>query len=121
MRATHGMAIAYGLSPHYGGSHNACDMYMVSLGGSNEEVGMEMVLPHENTPEMAISAANTMEYRAFYSAYGMCVFANPPTEGIAKTIELGTGVPFDIEKITTNWKTSFSSEKVVQFENGIHS
>jgi aldehyde:ferredoxin oxidoreductase len=118
MRATHGMAIAYGISPHYGGSHNACDMYMVSLGGSNEEVGMDMVLPHENSPEMAISAANTMAYRAFYSAYGMCVFANPPTEGIAKTIELGMGVPFDIEKIIMIGKRVLTLKRLFNLKMG---
>jgi aldehyde:ferredoxin oxidoreductase len=118
MRATHGMAIAYGISPHYGGSHNACDMYMVSLGGSNEAVGMDMVLPHENSPEMAISAANTMAYRAFYSAYGMCVFANPPTEGIAKTIELGMGVPFDIEKIRMIGKRVLTLKRLFNLKMG---
>ena len=118
MRATHGMAIAYGISPHYGGSHNACDMYMVSLGGSNEVMGMDMVLPHENSPEMAKSAANTMEYRAFYSAYGMCVFANPPTEGIAKTIELGTGVHFDIEKIKLIGKRVLAVKRLFNLKMG---
>ncbi len=118
MRATHGMAIAYGLSPHYGGSHNTCDMYMVSLGGSNEEVGMEMVLPHENTPEMAISAANTMAYRAFYSSYGMCVFANPPTELITKTIELGTGMSFDIERVKTLGKRILTLKRLFNLKMG---
>ncbi|TFG18736.1 MAG: hypothetical protein EU530_08315, partial [Promethearchaeota archaeon] len=118
MRATHGMAIAYGLSPHYGGSHNSCDMYMVSLGGSNEAVGMDMVLPHENSPEMAISAANTMAYRAFYSAYGMCVFANPPSETIARTIELGTGLHFDIERIKSTGKRVLALKRLFNLKMG---
>jgi aldehyde:ferredoxin oxidoreductase len=118
MRATHGMAIAYGLSPHYGGSHNACDMYMVSLGLSREEVGIEMVLPHENTPEMAISAANSMEYRAFYSSYGMCVFANPPTASIAKTIELGTGLPYNIERVKLIGKRVLALKRLFNLKMG---
>ncbi|MHA1451248.1 MAG: aldehyde ferredoxin oxidoreductase family protein [Promethearchaeota archaeon] len=118
MRATHGMAIAYGISPHYGGSHNACDMYMVSLGLSREEAGIEMVLPHENTPEMAISAANSMEYRAFYSSYGICVFANPPTADIAKTIELGTGLPFDIERIRKIGKRVLALKRLFNLKMG---
>lgn len=118
MRASHGMAIAYGLSPHYGGSHNACDMYMVSLGLSREEVGIEMVPSHDNTPEMAISAARSMEYRAFYSSYGMCVFANPPTEQIAKTIELGTGLPYDIERIQLIGKRVLALKRLFNLKMG---
>ena len=93
-------------------------MYMVSLGLSREEAGIEMVLPHENTPEMAVSAANSMEYRAFYSSYGMCVFANPPTASIAKTIELGTGLPFDIERIKITGKRVLALKRLFNLKMG---
>ena len=117
-RASHGMAIAYGLSPHYGGSHNACDMYMVSLGLSREEMEIEMIPSHDNTPKMAVSAARTMEYRAFYSSYGMCVFANPPTDQIAKTIELGTGLPYDIERIKITGKRILALKRLFNLKMG---
>ena len=78
MRSSHPMAIAYGLSPHYGGSHNACDAYMFTTGLAIEEMDIEVNGAHESSPQVAQAMGRLMEYRAFYSSAIFCVFANPP-------------------------------------------
>ncbi|MHA1870961.1 MAG: aldehyde ferredoxin oxidoreductase family protein, partial [Promethearchaeota archaeon] len=99
MRSSNGMAIAYGISPHYGAMHTACDMFQTSLGQAHDEMEIESVPPHENSPEMAINSAKLMEYRAFYSAIIMCVFANPEASDLAQLLEYATGIKFNVEKI----------------------
>lgn len=99
MRNVNGMAIAYGISPHYGGSHNACDMYMNVLGVCFDELGIESAEEKENSPTVSKIAAQTMDHRAFYSAAIICVFADSPVKNLAKFLEYATGMPFNIEKI----------------------
>jgi aldehyde:ferredoxin oxidoreductase len=96
MRAINGMSLAYGISPHYGGSHNACDMYMNALGVGFEEIGVGTTEAKENTPHVAHTAAGQMCHRALYSSIVLCVFCNPSVETISNYIKLVTGTVYDV-------------------------
>jgi aldehyde:ferredoxin oxidoreductase len=99
MRAVNGMSLAYAISPHYGGSHNSCDMYMNALGIGAEDLGIIPTEAKENSPLIAETAARVMCHRAFYSSAIMCVFSNPPAATLGKYIELATGMKMDINAI----------------------
>lgn len=99
MRSQAGMAAAYGISPHYGGSHNSCDMYMNSLGLIFEDIGIGMAPAKENTPEVGVISAKVMAYRALYSAAIMCVFANPVPATLANFLKCVTGLPIEVKDL----------------------
>jgi aldehyde:ferredoxin oxidoreductase len=99
MRAINGMALAYGISPHYGGSHNSCDYYMNTQGIAFEEIDIQSTDAKDCNPEVAQMAARLMAYRAFYSSIIMCLFANPPASTTAKYLELITGMEVDLDKV----------------------
>jgi len=98
-RSSNGMSIAYGISDNYGAMHCHNDMYMVSTGAAVDELDIPSINGQENSPAMAIAAAKNMEYKAFYSSVIVCIFAIPPPSAIAKMLELGMGIPFDIERV----------------------
>ncbi len=97
-RSSYGMLLCYSLSP-LGPNHNACDMYMVSLGQNFPELEIESVDPKSNEYEMAVAAARLHDYRALYSSLIMCVFCNPEAPAIAKYLTLTLGKEFTIEDI----------------------
>ncbi|MHA1744426.1 MAG: aldehyde ferredoxin oxidoreductase family protein [Promethearchaeota archaeon] len=117
-RSTFGMAIAYGISPHYGASHCAADMYQTSLGQAHEDMDIQSIPALENSVEMAIHTARLMEYRAFFSSLNMCVFANPSASSIAKLIELGTGMPYDVERIKITGERVLSLKRLFNLKMG---
>ena len=117
-RSTFGMANAYALSPHYGASHCACDMYQTSLGQAHENMDIQSISPLENSPEMSIHSARLMEYRAFFSSLNMCVFAKPPATDIAKLIELGTGMAYDVERIKITGERILSLKRLFNVKMG---
>jgi aldehyde:ferredoxin oxidoreductase len=118
VRSSFGMAIAYGISPYYGASHCACDMYQTSLGQAHDEMDIQSIQPLENSPEMAIHTARLMEYRAFYSSIIMCIWANPATSSLAKLIEYGTGIPYDIERIKITGERILSLKRLFNLKMG---
>ncbi len=99
MRAINGMALTYGISPHYGGSHNSCDYYMNTQGIAFEEIDIQSTDAKDCNPEVAQMAARLMAYRAFYSSIVMCLFANPPATTTAKYLQLITGMDVDLDKV----------------------
>jgi aldehyde:ferredoxin oxidoreductase len=117
-RSTFGMGIAYGLSPHYGASHCACDMYQTSLGQAHTEMDIQSIPALENSPEMSIHSARLMEYRAFFSSINMCVFAKPAASALAKLIELGTGMPYDVERIKLTGERILSLKRLFNLKMG---
>lgn len=118
LRSSNGMAIAYAISPTYGASHCACDMYQTSLGQPHEEMDIECSPPKDNTVEMAITSARLMEFRALYSSIVMCIFANPPASATAKLIELGTGMNFDLEKLKMMSKRILAMKRLFNLKMG---
>ncbi len=118
MRSSHPMAITYGLSPHYGGSHNACDAYMVTTGLAIEEMDIESDDPHDNTPEVAQVMGRLMEYRAFYSSAIFCVFANPPPTALANYLELAIGEEFTLDNIKEIGKRIFTLKRLFNLKMG---
>jgi aldehyde:ferredoxin oxidoreductase len=99
MRSSNGMALAYGISPHYGGSHNSCDAYMVTTGMEINDLGITSDDNRDNGPDMAIMSAKLMNYRAFSSSAIFCVLSNPTIPEIAKFLELGLGSKWDVKAI----------------------
>ena len=97
-RSSYGMLLCYALTP-VGPNHNACDMYMVSLGQPFPEIEIDSVDPKSDEYEMSVSAARLHDYRAFYSSLIMCVFCNPEPSAIAKYLSLTLGKEFSLEDI----------------------
>lgn len=118
MRSTSPMAIAYGISPHYGGSHNSCDGYMVTTGLEIPDLGITLEGPFEDPKETAIVAGKLMEYRAFYSAAIFCVFANPPPQNLAKYLELALGEPFPMDRIVTTGQRILTLKRLFNIKMG---
>ena len=118
MRSSNGMSIAYGISPHYGGSHNACDMYMVGTGLEIPEMDVSVDSATENTPEMVNATSNLMNYRAFYSSAIVCVFANPAPSEIAKLLTTIIGDPFDLDRIKQLGETIFTLKRLFNMKMG---
>ena len=98
MRSSNGMAIAYAISPNYGASHCACDVYMTTTGLAHDDMGIESVDSHSNGVDMAEISAKLMEYRAFHSSVVLCIFAVVEAATFSKLIELGIGIPFGVDE-----------------------
>jgi aldehyde:ferredoxin oxidoreductase len=98
LRSSFGMALAYAAGPR-GPGHNACDMYMTSIGQSFPE--LDIVSPdfYDESTAMTDTCARLQDYRAFYSAAIMCSFCTISPLTVCNLLTLATGLQIGIKEI----------------------
>jgi aldehyde:ferredoxin oxidoreductase len=99
-RGLSGLAVSYAVSPR-GACHNFSTLYMVEIGQSVPELGIESRdrMSNDGKAELAFNSEN---FRAVYNAMQMCIFANPPVQDVTDMLSHCTGlelVPQDLLKI----------------------
>jgi len=99
-RGITGLAVSYAVSPR-GACHNFSTLYLVEIGQSVAELGIESTdrMSNDGKAELAFNSEN---YRAVYNAIQMCIFANPPVQDVTDMLSHCTGLelaPRDLLKI----------------------
>lgn len=98
LRSTFGMALAYATGPR-GPGHNACDMYMTSMGQSFSELDIPSPDYYDESTHMTDTCAKLQDYRAFYSAVILCSFCNPSPSRVGDLLTYATGFTIDVPEI----------------------
>jgi aldehyde:ferredoxin oxidoreductase len=118
LRSSNGMSVAYAISDNYGAMHCHNDMYMVSTGAAVDELEIQSINGQENSVEIAISAAKNMEYKSFYSSVIVCVFGVPHPSEIAKMLETGMGIPFDVNRVKETGERILTLKRLFNLKMG---
>lgn len=68
---------------------------------------------------MAIASALAQNYRALYNSLIMCTFANPPPSFIAKLIQTGIGLKFNLKKLKILAERIYMIKRLFNLKMGI--
>jgi aldehyde:ferredoxin oxidoreductase len=94
-RSATGMALVYATSPR-GACHNQSHYYMVEVGQTLEEIGIEMH-PRDGGPEKARNVALHQDWDTIANSLVMCIFANTSPKIVRELTNYATGFGYSPE------------------------
>ncbi len=112
-RAVSGMGLVYATSPR-GACHMQGDMYLVELGLTLAEVGIEPGSSRFVSEGRAPVVANLQDWRTLYNSAIMCAFVNPTAPLLARLLGAATGGPSDVE----SWQRA--GERIFQLKRAFN-
>jgi aldehyde:ferredoxin oxidoreductase len=112
-RAISGMGLAYATSPR-GACHMQGDMYIVELGLTLVEAGIEPGSSRFVSRGRAPVVANLQDWRTLYNSAIMCAFVNPTAPLLARLLGAATGGPSDVE----SWQRA--GERIFQLKRAFN-
>jgi aldehyde:ferredoxin oxidoreductase len=95
-RAVSGMGLAYATSPR-GACHMQGDVYIVELGLTLAEAGIEPGSSRFVSQGRAPVVANLQDWRTLYNSAIMCIFVNPTAPLLAQLLSAATGGPPEVQ------------------------
>jgi len=95
-RGVTGMGLVYATSPR-GACHNQSDYFLVEIGGSMAEIGVEMV-DRLASAGKAESVARHQWWRTLNNSLVMCVFANVPPVTAFNLLNAATGFDYTFDE-----------------------
>lgn len=119
LRHTYGMAVAYALGTPRGPCHESCDMFLILIGLPFEEFGIKIIDRYKDDEDMAIVSALAQNYRALYNSLIICTFANPRPSFIAKLIQTGIGLKFNLKKLKILAERIYMIKRLFNLKMGI--
>jgi aldehyde:ferredoxin oxidoreductase len=117
-RGGSGMALVYATSPR-GGCHNQSDYFMVDIGQSIDEVGVDM-MPRLGGAEKALSVARHQDWRTFGNALVLCVFANVPPQDVVDLVSAATGFDYDLDEVMLAGERAWNLKRCFNLKLGYH-
>ena len=112
-RAVSGMGLAYATSPR-GACHMQGDVYIVELGLTLAEAGIEPGSSRFASQGRAPVVANLQDWRTLYNSAIMCAFVNPTAPLLARLLGAATGGPSDVE----SWQRA--GERIFQLKRAFN-
>jgi aldehyde:ferredoxin oxidoreductase len=116
-RGVSGMALTYATSPR-GACHNQSDYFMVDMGTTDEDAGIEYFSRHGGA-EKAINVARHQDWRTVYNALVMCIFANIPPQTQVDLINAACGLDWDIEDMMRCGERGWNLKRVINHRLGL--
>jgi aldehyde:ferredoxin oxidoreductase len=116
-RGSSGMALVYATSPR-GACHNQSDFFMVDVGQSVEEVGVDFMARHAGE-EKAGNVARHQDWRTVSNALVMCYFANVPAADVIELLNLATGFDFGLEELMRVGERAWNLKRMINWRLGL--
>jgi aldehyde:ferredoxin oxidoreductase len=116
-RGASGMALVYATSPR-GACHNQSDYFMVDMGQSMEEMGIEYIDRHAGA-EKAGNVARHQDWVTAQNALVICVLANVPGQMIADLASAAMGFDLTIEEMLAIGERAWNLKRAINNRLGV--
>lgn len=116
-RALDGMALVYATSPR-GACHNQSDYFMVEIGQSIEEIGIDM-LARQAGAEKAANVARHQDWRTLGNALVLCHLANVAPSTVVDLVNAAVGTDFDLRGLLQSGERGWTLKRMVNLRLGL--
>jgi aldehyde:ferredoxin oxidoreductase len=116
-RALSGMGVVYATSPR-GACHNQSDYFMVEIGQTIEEVGVEF-FARQAGEEKAANVARHQDWCTVLNSLVMCIFANVPPHSVLEMINAVTGFDYNLDELMQVGERGWNIKRMVNIGMGI--
>lgn len=118
-RGATGMALVYATSPR-GACHNQSDYFLVEIGGSISEIGIEM-LDRASSEGKAVSVSRHQWWRTLNNSLVMCLFANAPFSTARDLVNAATGFDYSAEEFLRCGERGWALKRAINNRLGLTS
>jgi aldehyde:ferredoxin oxidoreductase len=116
-RALSGMGLVYATSPR-GACHNQSDYFMVEIGQTAEEIGIEL-FPRHAGAEKSRNVARHQDWRTIFNSIVMCNFANVPPETVLELVNSVTGFDYSIDELLQVGERGWNIKRMANIRMGM--
>lgn len=115
-RGASGMALVYATSPR-GACHNQGPYYLVEIGQTREELGIEM-RARQAGPGKALNVIRHQDWTSLLNSLVMCIFANVPTKDLCELVSAGMGKEFTSDDLMQIGERAFTLKRMINVNLG---
>jgi aldehyde:ferredoxin oxidoreductase len=116
-RGASGMALVYATSPR-GACHNQSDYFIVEIGQSVEEIGVEFH-SRQAGPEKAASVVRHQDWRTLGNSLVICQFANVEPAEVVRLIKYSTGFDLGLDQVMQAGERIWNLKRVINHRLGL--
>jgi aldehyde:ferredoxin oxidoreductase len=116
-RGASGMALVYATSPR-GACHNQSDYFMIDIGGTDDEAGIEYFSRHDGA-EKAANVARHQDWRTVFNALVMCIFANVSPSTQVDLINAACGLDWDVDEMLRCGERGWNLKRAINHRMGL--
>lgn len=110
-RGSSGMAIVYATSPR-GACHNQGPYYLVELGQTIEELGVDLY-DRQGGVEKVANIIRHQDWTSTINALVLCIFANVPPGDICTIIQFATGYEYNVDELLLLGERSWNLKRMI--------
>jgi aldehyde:ferredoxin oxidoreductase len=110
-RGASGVALVYATSPR-GACHNQGPYYLVELGQTIEEIGVEFFNRQDGVEKVA-NIIRHQNWTSVINALVMCIFANVPPSDTRKLIQFATGYEYSLDDLLLLGERSWNLKRMI--------
>jgi len=118
-RGASGMALVYATSPR-GACHNQSDYFMVDMGQTVEELGVQL-LPRQEGARKAANVARHQDWRTLCNALVLCLFANVPPQDVSALLAAATGLEYGLDDLLAVGERAWNLKRIINHNLGLGS
>ena len=116
-RGGSGMALVYATSPR-GACHNQSYYYMVEMGQTLEEVGVQM-LSRTEAEGKAENVARHQDWTSVANSLVLCIFSNVSPSVICELVNFATGFDMDLQEFLMVGERSWNLKRLINLNLGM--
>lgn len=116
-RGVSGMALSYATSPR-GACHNQSDYFVVDMGNTNEEAGIEYFSRHAGA-EKSANVARHQDWRTVFNSLVMCIFANVLPQSQVDLINAACDLNWDVTEMLRSGERSWNLKRAINNRMGL--
>lgn len=116
-RGLTGMALSYATSPR-GACHNQSDYFFVDFGHTYESIGITYFDRHAHA-EKAANVAKHQDWRTFFNAFVMCIFANVDPQMQVDLVNAACGLNWTLEDMMRCGERGWNLKRVINIRMGL--
>jgi aldehyde:ferredoxin oxidoreductase len=116
-RGASGMALVYATSPR-GACHNQSDYFMVDMGQTAEELGVQLH-PRQAGAEKAAGVAHHQDWRSLCNALVLCLFANVPPVEVGRLLSAALGQDFGLPELMQVGERAWNLKRIINCSLGL--
>ena len=116
-RGVSGMALSYATSPR-GACHNQSDYFFVDFGHTNEKLGIEYFDRHAQA-EKSANVAKHQDWRTFFNAAVMCIFANVDPQMQVDLVNAACGYDWTLEDMMRSGERGWNLKRAINNRMGL--
>jgi aldehyde:ferredoxin oxidoreductase len=116
-RGATGMALVYATSPR-GACHNQSDYFMVEIGQTMDELGIDY-FPRTAGPQKSANVARHQDWRTVCNSLVLCIFSNVSPEAVLELLKHGMDFQGDLEDLMLAGERAWNLKRLINLQLGL--